>query len=410
MPGAQLTILHVSTGESRQARCNDRGEFNVPYVRIGEYSITAEAAGFKKKTLTGIELQVDQTVNLKIDLEIGGVSESVEVTSSSPLVESSTSSLGQVIENRKILDLPLNGRNTFALGLLAGNTSPVTGMGTNLPFVAGGGRFALNDVLLDGIDNNTSIYNGSIGRNGIAYTPSVDAVEEFKVKTNNFSAEFGRSAGAIISAAIRSGTNAYHGSVFEFLRNEKFDANNFFSNAGSVVRQPFKQNQFGGTMGGPIDIPKLYKGKNRTFFFVDYQGTRRHTSASSSILDIPPMAFRQGDFSQLAQAIYDPRARRIGPNGTVISNPLPGNIIPQALLNPGAVATMSLLPAPNFGGPTAQNRNFLRIAAQTFTDDQFDVKIDHHVSNANTLFGRFSFGDATTPNLGKFQRLGHRRG
>src|SRR6266849_5763538 len=267
VPNAQVTIRHVATAESRQIRTNERGEFSLPYVHIGDYSVSAEAGGFKKKTLTGIELKVDQTVNLRIGLEVGGVSESVEVSSAAPLIESATSSLGQVIENRKILDLPLNGRNAFALGLLAGNTSPVSGMGTNTPFVAGGGRFALNDVLLDGIDNNTSLFNGSVGRNGIAYTPSVDAVEEFKVKTNNFSAEFGRSAGAIISATIKSGTNEYHGSVFEFLRNEKLDANNFFSNAGRVARQPFKQNQFGGAIGGPIQIPKIYNGKNRTFFF-----------------------------------------------------------------------------------------------------------------------------------------------
>ena len=311
VPNAQITIVHVATSESRQTRSNERGEFSLPYVHIGEYTVSAEAAGFKKKTLTGIELKVDQTANLRIGLEVGGVSESVEVVSSAPLVESSTSSLGQVIENRKILDLPLNGRNTFALGLLAGNTSPVAGMSTNLPFVAGGGRFAMNDVMLDGVDDNTSINNGNVGRNGIAYTPSVDAVQEFKVKTNNFSAEFGRSAGAIISAAIKSGGNQLHGSVFEFLRNEKLDANNFFSNAARVDRQPFKQNQFGFTVGGPVQIPKLYNGKNRTFFFGDYQGTRRHTSASSNILDIPPVDFRKGDFSKLTQTLFDPRRSQL---------------------------------------------------------------------------------------------------
>src|SRR5260370_4794972 len=275
-------------------------------------------------------------------------------------------------------------------------------MATNLPFVTGGGRFALNDVLLDGIDNNTSINSGNVGRNGIAYTPSVDEVEEFKVKSNNFSAEFGRSAGAIISATVKSGTNQLHGSAFEFLRNEKLDANNFFSNAGRVARQPFKQNQFGGTMGGPLTIPKLYNGKNRTFFFADYQGNRRHTSASSNILDIPPLDFRNGDFSKLSQILYDPRARRLGPNNLVISTPLAGNIIPQSLLNPGSVAVMGLLPEPNFGGSNAQSRNYQRIAPQRFTGDQMDAKIDHRVSGSNSLFGRFSFSDATTPNPGNF--------
>ncbi len=202
----------------------------------------------------------------------------------------------------------------FALGLLAGNTIPVSGMGTNLPFVAGGGRYSTNDIMLDGIDNNTSVNSNAIGRNGINYTPSVDAVEEFKVKTNNYSAEFGRSAGAIISATVKSGGNQYHASAWNFLRNEKLDANNFFSNAGNVKRQPFRQNQFGFLASGPVVIPKLYNGKNKTFFFTDYEGLRRRTSANSNVLDIPPTDYRTGDFSRYRAPIFDARARRLAAN------------------------------------------------------------------------------------------------
>ena len=402
LAGAGITAVHQGTKESRQVRTNDRGEFNVPYLHIGEYSITAEAQGFQTQTLTGIQLQVDQTVKLEFSMKVGAISERVEVTAAAPLIDASTSSLGQVIGNKKILDLPLNGRNTFALGLLSGNTIPVTGMDTNLPFVTGGGRFALNDVLLDGIDNNTSVNNGSIGRNGIAYTPSVDAVEEFKVKTSSFSAEFGRSAGGIISATTKSGTNEFHGSAWEFLRNEKLDANNFFSNAAGLPRQAFKQNQFGFTLGGPVTVPRVYKGRDRTFFFVDYEGTRRRTTASSTILDIPPTAFRTGDFSAYKPTIYDPRARRLGPGGSVISTPLPGNIIPQSQLNPSALAVMGLLPAPNYGAPGAQSRNYLRIAPHPYDNDQFDVKIDQRLGGSDSLFGRFSMANATTPDPGNF--------
>src|SRR6266478_6545440 len=287
-----VMVTHTATAETRHNLTNERGAFSFPYVRIGDYSVTVEAQGFKKKTLTGIIVRVDQTVNIRMPLELGAVTESVEVTSAAPLIDTSTSSLGQVVDNKKVVDLPLNGRNVFALGLLAGNTMPMSGMGTNLPFVASGGRFGENDVQLDGIDNNTAATAGAVGAMGIGYTPSVDAVEEFKVKTNNFSAEFGRSAGAIITATTKSGTNALHGSGWEFLRNEKLDANNFFSNAGGVSRQPFKQNQFGFALGGPLEIPKVYHGKNRTFFFGDYEGKRRRTSASSSLANFPPMAFR----------------------------------------------------------------------------------------------------------------------
>ena len=402
VPNATVTLTVASTGDSRQVKSNDRGEFSSPYMHIGEYTVTTEAAGFKKRVESGIVVQVDQTVTLRIVLEIGSVSDSVEVTGSAPLLDAATSSLGQVIENKKILDLPLNGRNAFALGLLAGNTTPMTGMGTNLPFVAGGGRFASNDVLLDGVDNNTSINAGSIGRNGIAYTPSVDAVEEFKVKTNNFSAEFGRSAGAIISATLRSGTNDFKGSAWEFVRNEKFDANNFFSNANKVARQPYKQNQFGFTLGGPAYVPKIYNGKNKTFFFFDYEATRRRTSATSSTLDIPPTAFRTGDFSTYTPRIYDPGARHLGPTGAVISTPFAGNIIPQSLLNKSSLAIVGLLPQPNAGAPNAQSRNFVRVAPHPFTNDQFDAKIDQRMGDKNTMFARFSWGHSDQPDPGNF--------
>jgi Carboxypeptidase regulatory-like domain len=379
VPNAGVTAVQQETRDTRQTRANDRGEYNIPYVRTGTYNLSAEAPGFKTATQTGVVVQVDQTVNLQFKLQIGAVSEQVEVSSSAPLVDSATSSLGQVINNKKIVDLPLNGRNTFALGLLSGNTIPVSGMATNLPFVAGGGRYNMNDVMMDGIDDNTSVNAGSVGRNGIAYTPSVDAVEEFKVKTSSFSAEFGRSAGAIISATTKSGTNQLHGNAWEFLRNNVLDANNFFSNAGGIARQAFRQNQFGFTLGGPVVLPKVYHGRDKTFFFGDYEGTRRRTSASSTILDIPPAAFRAGDFSSYAQTIYDPRTRTIGPAGTVISTPFGNNTIPQSLLNPSSVATLGLLPAPNFGAPNAQSRNYIRIAPQPYDNDQFDTRIDHRL-------------------------------
>ena len=402
VPNARITAVHTATTDKRQVPTNERGEFNIPYARIGEYSVTVEAQGFKRKTLTGIVIRVDQTVNLRVPVEIGAVTESVEVTSAAPLIDTATSSLGQVIDNKKVLNLPLNGRNTFALGLLAGNTVPMTGMGSNLPFVASGGRFGHNDVQLDGVDNNTSATGGAVGAAGIGYIPSVDAIEEFKVKTNNFSAEFGRSAGAIITATIKSGSNDAHGSVFEFLRNEKLDANSFFSNAGRVPRQPFKQNQFGFTLGGPLEIPRLHHGRNRTFFFGDYEGKRRRTSASSSLANLPPTAFRRGDFSRYNRRIYDPRARQRDAAGRVVSTPLLNNTLPASLIDPAAAATLALVPEPNFGPPDAEARNYLRIAPRRLQSDQFDVKIDHRLGDKNTMFGRFSLSNATNPGVGSF--------
>jgi hypothetical protein len=400
--GAKIVITSQATSEQRQTVTNDRGEFSAAYLNVGTYSVTVTMTGFKVEVNNGIVLQVDKIVNLPFVLQPGVVSESVEVTSAAPLVDTSTSSLGQVIDNTKVINLPLNGRNVWALGLLAGNSVPVKGVASNLPFVAGGGRFQTNDILLDGIDNNTIATNGGIGVVGINYTPSVDAIVEFKVKTNNYSAEFGRSAGAITSATTKSGTNTYGGDCWEFLRNNDLDANNFFSNAAGAPRQSYKQNQFGCTLGGPIIIPKVYNGHNKTFFFVDYEGLRRATSASSTIQDIPPAAFRTGDFSKYAYPIYNPAARTVGPNGNVVSTPFPGNIIPASQLNKSAVATLALLPQPNFGAPGAQAANFLFIASQPFQNDQFDVRVDHQITDKNTVFGRFSRALQSSTNPGNF--------
>src|SRR5204863_9065871 len=205
--------------------------------------------------------------------------------------------------------------------------------------IAGGGRFSANEVTLDGADNNTVSNAGAIGRNGIAVVPSVGAVQEFKVKTSTFSAEVGHAAGAVINATIKSGTNQFHGTVFEFLRNDKLDANNFFTNAASQPRAPFHQNQFGGAVGGPVL-------RNRTFFFADYQGTRQATSAGSSITDVPPAALRNGDFSSIKTPIYDPNTRHIRPSGLVIATPFEGNIIPQNRLNPASMAIAAQVPIP----------------------------------------------------------------
>jgi hypothetical protein len=405
IPNAKVTLVHSGTQQSRTLYTNERGEFLAAVLPIGEYEVSAEFEGFKRQTLSGIALRVDQTVSLELKLEPGNISENVEVVATAPLLDSETSSLGQVIENKRVLDMPLNGRNVFALGLLSGNTTEVYGMGTNQTFAAGGGRFSGNEIMLDGVANDTTANHGSIGRNSVLYTPSVDALEEFKVKTNSFSAEFGHSAGAVVSATIKAGTNTFHGTLFEFLRNDKLDAGNFFSNAAGRPKSPFRQNQFGFALGGPIEVPKLYRGRNRTFFFIDYQGTRQRTTASSQIYDLAPMPFRSGDFSSLQRRIYDPNSRRIGPAGAVIADPWPNNQIPASDISPTSKAIENLIPTPNFGPPNAPNRNYFRQPPQRLNGDQFDIRVDQKINQANSLFGRFSFGNVVQPQPGIFQNV-----
>jgi len=393
--GARVALKHTATDETRTTVTNERGEFNAPFLHLGDYSVTVSVQGFVTQTLSGIDLRVDQTVNLHVKLELGTTNQSVEVTGATPLVDSVTSSLGQVIGNTQILDLPLNGRNPFALGLLSGNTTQMFGMGSNLSFIAGGGRFTAIDVSLDGVDNNTISNAGAIGRNGIAVIPSVDAVQEFKVKTNTFAAEFGHAAGSIMNATIKGGSNQFHGVAFEFLRNADLDANNFFTNAAGKSRAPFHQNQFGGVLGGPIV-------HNRTFFFADYQGTRQSSVSGSSISDVPPAALRSGNFSSLSTIIYDPGTRRLGPSGTVIGSPFPRNIIPSAEINATSAAILSLVPLPNFGLPGAVARNYFYQAPQSSTTDQGDIRLDEMISQRNTIFGRFSISNNYQPAVGTF--------
>ncbi len=395
VPNAAVTLTELATGATRQTHASDEGKFNAQFMALGTYSIKVSATGFQTKTLTGLTLQIDQTINLTVVLAIGSVTQSIEVSSAAPLVDTTTSSLGQVIDNRQILSMPLNGRNPFALGLLVGNTAPVTGVATNLPFVGGGGQFSSNDVLLNGIDDNEFAVAGNIGRQGIAIIPSVDAVDEFKVMTNNFPAEFGHAAGYIVTSTVKAGTNQYHGTIFEFLRNDDFDANNFFSNRAGLPRTPFHQNQFGGVIGGPIR-------HNRIFFFGDYQGTRQSIQSGSSISSVPTPAMRGGDFSSQTAPIFDPRTRHIGPAGTVVATQFQGNQIDPTLINKTSAAIMALVPLPNYGAPGAAANNYF-YAPKTFTNtDQADARVDATLTQNDHLIGTYSFSNSSNPAIGVF--------
>jgi len=401
VPEAMVLLTNTDTGLSRSVKTNARGEFAAPLLPLGDYRIAASYTGFQTKVLRGITLQVDQTAVLEIVLDPGAVTETVEVTTAAPLLTTQESSIGQVIENKRILELPLNGRNPFALGMLAGGVTQFSGLTTNLPFTAGGGRHSANDILLDGVDDNIRNFRGSSGRNGITYIPSVDAVQEFKVKTNNFAAEYGRSAGYTVNATIRSGSNEFHGSAFEFLRNDKLDANNFVSNFAGQRKSKFRQNQFGGTFGGPIVLPR-YDGRNRSFFFVDHQGTRIRQAATSSLSDLAPGSFRQGDFSRSERRLYDPATRSLGPNGIVTAELFSNNSVPRARMDPVALKIQDLIPMPNVGGSESTSRNFLAASPRGTNWDQGDLKVDQRLSGANNLTVRFSLSQQYQPNQGVY--------
>src|SRR5713226_2915734 len=287
---AKVTVSDVDRGTYLETATNDSGEYVASPLRVGRYKVTVEHPGFKKAVTVPVSLDVQQRIALDVTLQVGQISESIEVTGAAPLLETETSELGQVVDHKRVANLPLNGRNFAQLALLTAGTAPSEpgardegGFG----FSANGARSLQNNFLLDGVDNNSNLPD-LLNETNYVIQPSVEALEEFKVQTNAYSAEFGRGNGAIINATIKSGTNQFHGSAYEFLRNEKFDAKNFFDDPNSRIA-PFKQNQFGFTFGGPLV-------RNRTFFFVDYEGLRVRQSQTLTST-VPTLAQRSGDFS-----------------------------------------------------------------------------------------------------------------
>src|SRR5437762_10659519 len=294
VPQAKITVTEVDKGISLTYATGSSGDYVASPLPIGRYSVKVEKDGFKTAVTEAIEVQVQQRAVLDITLQVGAVAEQVTVTNVAPLLEAETSELGQVVDNRSVVNLPLNGRNFAQLAQLSAGVAPSEPGARNAGsygFSSNGGRSYQNNILLDGIDNNSNLTD-LLNNTSYVIQPSVDALQEFKVQTNVYSAEFGRGNGAILNASIKSGTNQFHGDVYEFIRNDHLDGRNFFDNQ----RPPYQQNQFGATFGGPIFIPHLYDGRNRSFFFVDYEGLRVR-QGESLVATVPTAAQRAGDFS-----------------------------------------------------------------------------------------------------------------
>ncbi|MCI0620992.1 MAG: carboxypeptidase-like regulatory domain-containing protein [Acidobacteria bacterium] len=302
--GAAVTMTHIGKGIDRETHSNEDGYYTVPLLEPGTYRMTVQMSGFKPVTRSGITLQVQQVARIDFTLEVGEVHEKVTVTGEAPLLERETSAVGHMVDNRKIVDLPLNQRNPLTLALLTPGVIGSVTRGFNLQLTINGGRLGTNEILLDGIP---AAPQADGGVKNLTVTPSVDAVQEFRVQTSNYSAEFGLTGGGIINLIYKSGTNELHGSLYEFLRNSVFDANNFFNNRNGIPLASFKRNQFGGSIGGPVVLPKKlfgplgYDGHNKTFFFASYEGLRER-SGTNLLTTVPTEAMRRGDFSQLRNA------------------------------------------------------------------------------------------------------------
>lgn len=425
IPGAKVTLTNEDTGVSETTISASVGEYTFSPVKIGHYSVSAEFKGFQRVEHTRVTVDVQQRVLVNFVLPPGQTTQTVLVTGEPPPLQTQDASVGQVIAQREVNDLPLNGRNfTFLAQLAAGVTQDqedTRGLGASGSFAANGSRPAQNNYLLDGIDNNANLVDFL---NGTAYAvkPPVDAIQEFKIQTNDYSAEFGRSAGAILNATIKSGTNALHGDVWEFLRNDKLDAANFFENAGGIPKGEYRQNQFGFTLGGPIK-------KDRTFFFGDYEGTRIRQAIPSENT-VPTALERDSGYTNLSQLltqggtrtdvlgrtyalgqVFDPATTRavtcgvpdsvtgitIPCNGMAagsqvgfVREPFAGNILPASRLDPNAIKLLNLYPAPN--GPSLFN-NYSADPILRNDANQFDTRIDHNFSEKDSIFGRVTYVD-----------------
>ncbi|MBI3678981.1 MAG: TonB-dependent receptor [Acidobacteria bacterium] len=392
IPRVTVTAIHEGTNQPASAVTNESGRYTIPSLRPGVYRVSAELSGFQTSVSTGVTLQVNQQARLDIGMKIGEVSERVTVTSEAALLETESSGRGAVIDQRKIVELPLNGRDynqlaTLSPGVLL-STPRLQGIGFKGAFNVNGNRAFQNAFLLDGVDN-TSYSNSFRGNNMQVVQPSIDALQEFKIQTNAYTAEFGRSSGALINAVIRSGTNALHGSAYEFHRNRALDANNFFSNKNSAAK-PFRlRNQFGGTMGGPIV-------KNKTFFFGDYEGLRDRVGRVW-LSSVPQPIWKRGQFTIPIANPHNPTD-----TGTDFRTPATpecndgrGNcwVIPASLIDPVGQRVINVAPAPNTGAPGQLDNNYVHVPITTNRSDQFDVRADHSFSTKLTLFGRYSFSD-----------------
>jgi hypothetical protein len=386
IPGAKVTLANENTGFSREVSTNAQGQYVAYSLPPGPYRLTVEQPGFQKLVRSGVVLAAADALTVDLTLVVGDVQQTVEVTESTPLLQAQTAMVSALVSNEQIIEIPLQSRTFTSLLLLSpGATTGSSGNLTTSPYaMRGDANISVNG---SSAQNNSYFIDGMVNRNmwlsTLIMVPTVDSIQEMRVLTSNYTAEYGVAAGAITLVQTKSGTNRLRGSLYEFVRNDKFDANNFFNNRSGVARPALRRNEFGGTVGGPIR-------KDRTFFFADYQGIRIRRPLGT-ISTIPTLAQRDmistGNFSGLGATVFDPLNVVAGSNQRVA---FAGNQIPLSRLDPAARAVSALLPQPS---NSATTRNFAFNPSVKQRTDQFDVKLDQNLGEADRFFFKYSFDD-----------------
>src|SRR3954452_20604517 len=386
IPAARIQVKNAATGVVRELTTNETGSYRVFPLNPGTYEVTATAQGFNTQVQQNVI--VDAAANVKVDfkLDVGVVSEKVEVQGTATLLQTQDASVGGTVTANEDARLPVNGRNYTRLILLLPGTSDQGGSQSNGTFSGtqmisvNGQRRQDNNFTIDGVDNNFMMMNSP------GMSPSMDAIQEFRV-LDNTSAEFGRSSGSNVNIVIKSGTRDLHGSAYEYLRNDKFDANDFFANKQDTGKVPFRQNQYGVAFGGPVIIPKLYHGRDRTFWFFNWEGYRARRG-QTNISSFPTAAERSGDFSALSKTIYNPFTGVAGPNGSIVRQPFAGNTIPAAMISPAMKFWLdTMIPLPTRPGLT---NNFVNTQGFSNDRDALQVRGDHNIGTKDLLSVRWS--------------------
>jgi len=399
--GVLVKATNVQTGVSASARTNEAGRYSVPYLIPGSYSLSAELTGFKRFQQDGVQVRVGETTELVITLQVGQISESVEVVATTPLLETTSPSLGQVIDTRRILELPTLAGNAFELALLTPGVvngtnlrdrKPAFNNGNSQISTDGNGQYN-NEFQIDGVSNTFA--DGS-ERARVAFSPPQTAIQEFKMQTATYDASAGHTIGSVVNVSTVSGTNQLHGEAHWFVRNRAFDAPNFFNNKNNTKPAVYQDNRYGASAGGPVHLPRLYSGKNKTFWFYAWEANKWIVPGQFTGT-VPTAEQRQGDFSQLLRSgavyqIYDPRSTAAAAGGRFSRVPFAGNVIPSSRLDQVGTSINKLYPLPNKMGTSDGRDNYFNGALRSLEDYYVHIaRVDHAFSENHRAFVRLHY-------------------
>ena len=403
VPGANVLVTNADTGLAVKSVTNDTGQFSVPFLNPGMYRVSVDKPGFKTYSHQGVQLRVSESVDLPIQMDIGNSSERVQVQASAPLLETDTSTPGQVIDERRLLDIPQKGGDAFDLVKLTPGVVNMTTLrtlkpdspeGTSSISIDGTPQFSVQ-WQIDGLDDTVNDENKGYSR--VAYIPPSGAITELKLQANPYDSSVGHVLGPVVSVSSKSGANDYHGTAYYWFKNSALDANDFFANKSGQKKPVYQDHRYGVTFGGPITIPYVYHGRDKTFFFFAWEGNRYTSPATTAgqTGTVPTAAERTGDFSALLKLgsqyqIYNPFTTVPAANGRFTRSPIPGNIIPPNLLNPVGLNLASLYPLPNQPGTVDGQNNYFYPDVRKILSDSFMGRLDHSFSENNRLFLRMN--------------------